>query len=82
MPGGRYFHRALTDEPLEEAVRAVSDLVRQGKIRYYGVSNFRGWRLAEIVRLADQLGIERPVASQPLYNLVDRTAEVRWRAAY
>ncbi|WGS53861.1 aldo/keto reductase [Paraburkholderia sp. D15] len=71
-----YFHRALTDAPLEEGVRAIGDLLRQGKIRYYGVSNFRGWRIAEIVRLADQLGIDRPVASEPLYNLVDRTAEV------
>jgi aryl-alcohol dehydrogenase-like predicted oxidoreductase len=71
-----YFHRALTDAPLEEGVRAIADLIRQGKIRYFGVSNFRGWRIAEIARLADQLGIDRPVASEPLYNLVDRTAEV------
>jgi aryl-alcohol dehydrogenase-like predicted oxidoreductase len=71
-----YFHRALTDAPLEEAVRAIGDLIRQGKIRYFGVSNFRGWRIAEIVRLADQLGVDRPVASEPLYNIVDRTAEV------
>jgi len=71
-----YFHRALTDAPLEEAVRAIGDLIRQGKIRYFGVSNFHGWRIAEIVRLADQLGVDRPVASEPPYNLVDRTAEV------
>ena len=71
-----YFHRALTDAPLEEGVRAVGDLIRQGKLRYYGVSNFRGWRIAELARLADQLGIERPVVSEPLYNIVDRTAEV------
>jgi aryl-alcohol dehydrogenase-like predicted oxidoreductase len=71
-----YFHRAVTDAPLEEGMRAIADLIRQGKVRYYGVSNFRGWRVAEIARLADQLGIDRPVASEPLYNLVDRTAEV------
>jgi aryl-alcohol dehydrogenase-like predicted oxidoreductase len=71
-----YFHRALLDAPLEEGVRAVGDLIRQGKVRYFGLSNFRGWRIAEIVRLADQLGIDRPVASEPLYNMVDRTAEV------
>ena len=71
-----YFHRALADAPLEEAMRTVGDLIRQGKIRYYGVSNFRGWRIAEVVRIADQLGIERPVVSEPLYNIVDRTAEV------
>jgi aryl-alcohol dehydrogenase-like predicted oxidoreductase len=71
-----YFHRALADVPMEEGVRAIGDLIRQGKLRYFGVSNFRGWRIAEIARLADQLGIDRPVASEPLYNLVDRTAEV------
>jgi aryl-alcohol dehydrogenase-like predicted oxidoreductase len=71
-----YFHRALTDAPLEEGVRAVGDLIRQGKIRYFGISNFRGWRIADIMRMADQLGIDRPVASEPLYNLVDRSAEV------
>ncbi|MCU9953950.1 aldo/keto reductase [Burkholderia sp. BKH01] len=71
-----YFHRALTDAPLDEGMRALADLIRQGKVRYFGLSNFKGWRIAEIVRLADQLGIDRPVASEPLYNLVDRTAEV------
>ncbi|WP_175699551.1 aldo/keto reductase [Burkholderia ambifaria] len=71
-----YFHRTLTDAPLEEGMRAVADLIRQGKVRYVGLSNFKGWRIGEIVRIADQLGIDRPVASEPLYNLVDRTAEV------
>lgn len=71
-----YFHRSVAEAPLEEGLRAVSDLIRQGKVRYYGLSNFRGWRIAEVARLADQMGIERPVASEPLYNLVDRTAEI------
>jgi aryl-alcohol dehydrogenase-like predicted oxidoreductase len=71
-----YFHRAIPDLPLEEAVRAVGDLIRHGKVRYFGLSNFRGWRIAEVARICDQLGIDRPVASEPLYNIVDRTAEV------
>jgi aryl-alcohol dehydrogenase (NADP+) len=71
-----YFHRAIPDLPLEEGVRAVGDLVRQGKVRYFGVSNFRGWRIAEVARICDQLGIDRPAASEPLYNIMDRTAEV------
>lgn len=70
-----YIHRATYDEPLGEAVRALADLIRQGKLRYFAVSNFRGWRIAEVAHLADQLNIDRPVASQPLYNLVDRTVE-------
>lgn len=71
-----YFHRALIDAPMEEGMRAIEDLIRQGKIRYYGVSNFHGWRIAEMVRLADSLGMQRPTVSQPLYNIVNRVAEV------
>lgn len=71
-----YFHRAIFDAPLAEAVRAVADLIRAGKLRYFAVSNFRGWRIGEVAHLADQFGIDRPVASQPLYNIVDRTAEI------
>ena len=70
-----YFHRAVFDASLEEPVRAIADLVKAGKLRYFGVSNFRGWRIAEVAHLADQLGIDRPIASQPLYNIVNRTAE-------
>nr|WP_315414533.1 aldo/keto reductase [uncultured Pseudomonas sp.] len=71
-----YFHRTLSDAPLEEGLRAIDDLIRQGKIRYYGVSNFHGWKIAEMVRIADALGIQRPTVSQPLYNIVNRVAEV------
>lgn len=70
-----YFHRADFDAPLGEGVRAVADLIRAGKVRYFGISNFRGWRIAEVAHLADAEGIDRPVASQPLYNLVNRAAE-------
>lgn len=70
-----YLHKADFDAPLTEAVRALGDLVRAGKIRHFGISNFRGWRIAEVAHLADQEGIDRPVASQPLYNLLDRQAE-------
>lgn len=71
-----YFHRPLPDGSAAEAVRAVADLVRQGKLRYFGLSNTQGWRIAEVCRLADAIGIDRPVASQPLYNIVSRQAEV------
>lgn len=71
-----YFHRALLDLPLEESVRSMGELINQGKIRYYGVSNFSGWRIAEMCRIADTLGVERPLVSEPLYNIVDRKSEV------
>jgi len=71
-----YLHRDYADENLEEAVRAMGDLVRAGKIRYWAVSNFRGWRIAEIARLCDRFGVPRPVACQPYYNLLNRMPEV------
>lgn len=70
-----YFHRATPSEPLDEPLRAIADLIAQGKLRYFGVSNFRAWRIAEIAHACDQLGIDRPVASQPLYNIVNRAVE-------
>jgi len=71
-----YLHRDFDSLNLEEAVRALGDLVRSGKIRYWGVSNFRGWRIAELVRIAAQLGVPAPVVCQPYYNLLNRMPEV------
>ncbi len=71
-----YFHKADIYAPFEEGLRAIQDLMAQGKLRYYGVSNFKGWRVAEVCRAADAIGMDRPVASQPLYNMVDRLSEV------
>jgi len=70
-----YPHREDLNVPIEETVRALGDLVQQGKIRYYGVSNHQSWKLAEYVRLADQAGLPRPVAAQLCYNLTDRRPE-------
>jgi aryl-alcohol dehydrogenase-like predicted oxidoreductase len=71
-----YLHVEDHTTPLAETVHAIADLVRQGKIRYFGVSNFRGWRIAEICNLCDRLGIDRPVVSQPYYNAMNRMPEV------
>jgi aryl-alcohol dehydrogenase-like predicted oxidoreductase len=70
-----YLHREDHTTPLGETVHALADLIRAGKIRYFGVSNFRAWRVAEICRLCDAAGIDRPVASQPLYNALNRQVE-------
>jgi aryl-alcohol dehydrogenase-like predicted oxidoreductase len=71
-----YLHKEDLDTPLEETVATVGDLVRQGKIRYFGVSNFRAWRIAEVCRICDALGMSRPVVSQPVYNALNRMPEV------
>ncbi len=71
-----YLHRDYQDENLEEAVRALGDLIHAGKIRSFGLSNFRGWRIAEIVRLCRELGVPQPVVCQPYYNLLNREPEI------
>ena len=71
-----YLHKEDHATPLEEVVHAMADLVRQGRIRHFGVSNHRAWRVAEICRLCDAAGIDRPVVSQPYYNAMNRMPEV------
>lgn len=70
-----YMHRDFPGMYLEEPLRALDQMLRDGKIRYWGVSNFRGWRIAEAVRIAEQLGIPGPVVCQPYYNLLNRQPE-------
>jgi aryl-alcohol dehydrogenase-like predicted oxidoreductase len=70
-----YLHREDQHTPITETVRALDDLIRAGKIRYYGLSNHRAWKIAEFSRTADALNIDRPAASQPLYNLANRQVE-------
>ena len=71
-----YMHRDFNGMDLEEPLRAIDAMLRAGKIRYWGVSNFRGWRIAEIMRIAGQLGMPGPTVCQPYYNLLNRMPEV------
>lgn len=61
--------------PLAETLTALDDLVRAGKIRYVGVSNFAGWELMKTLSTAEALGLEKPVAHQVYYSLVGRDYE-------
>ena len=70
-----YLHRDDLATPLEETVGALGDLIRQGKIRHWGFSNFFGWKIGEMVHLCRQLGVPRPVVSQPYYNAMNRMPE-------
>ncbi|MFN8522539.1 MAG: aldo/keto reductase [Chloroflexota bacterium] len=61
--------------PLEESLRALDDLVRSGKVRYLGCSNFSGWHLMKALGISERLGLERYVAQQVYYSLVAREVE-------
>src|ERR671913_1796009 len=61
--------------PLEETLSTLTDLVRSGKVRYIGVSNFSGWQLMKSLAAADRLGLQRYVANQTYYSLIGRDYE-------
>lgn len=61
--------------PVEEVLRTLDDLVRSGKVRYIGCSNFSGWHLMKSLAASDRLGLERYVAHQTYYSLVGREYE-------
>jgi aryl-alcohol dehydrogenase-like predicted oxidoreductase len=61
--------------PLEETLSALTDLVRSGKVRYVGVSNFTGWQLMRSLASSEANGFEKFVCLQPQYSLVERNIE-------
>ena len=61
--------------PLQETLSALTDLVRAGKVRYIGVSNFAGWQLMKALCVSELRGFERFVSLQPQYSLVERNIE-------
>jgi len=71
-----YLHKDDPDTPIAETVAAVGELIRSGRVRYFGVSNYRGWRIAEVVSECEAQGVPLPVICQPYYNLLNRGPEV------
>jgi aryl-alcohol dehydrogenase-like predicted oxidoreductase len=68
-------HRYDHETPLEETLRAFDDLVRQGKVLYVGVSEWRAEEIANALRIAGEMGFDRIVSSQPQYNMIWRVIE-------
>jgi aryl-alcohol dehydrogenase-like predicted oxidoreductase len=69
-----------SNTPLEETLRTLDDLVRQGKIRYIGLSNLMSWQAATAVMLQGQLGLEKYVTAQMYYSLVGRGLEYEFQS--
>jgi aryl-alcohol dehydrogenase-like predicted oxidoreductase len=68
-------HRYDHETPLEETLRAFDDLVRQGKVLYVGVSEWRAEEIAAALRIAGEMGFDRIVSNQPQYNMLWRVIE-------
>lgn len=70
-----YLHAFDARTPVEEVLSTLDTLIRQGKIRYVGVSNFSGWHIMKSLAVADRYGYPRYVANQAYYSLVGRDYE-------
>jgi aryl-alcohol dehydrogenase-like predicted oxidoreductase len=68
-------HRVDETTPMDETLRTLDDLIRAGKARYVGVSNYPAWRIALMLGIADRYGWERVASVQPRYNLLFRGIE-------
>jgi aryl-alcohol dehydrogenase-like predicted oxidoreductase len=71
-----YIHRVDPFTPREQTIAAFGDLIRQGKIREWALSNVRAWHIPHVVHLCRQLGVPQPAVVQPYYNLMNRQPEV------
>ncbi|HLU22612.1 MAG TPA: aldo/keto reductase family protein [Bacillaceae bacterium] len=70
-----YCHRFHKETPLDETLRALDDLVRQGKVLYIGVSEWTAEQISEAVHLADKKLLDRIVVNQPNYSMLQRYIE-------
>ncbi|GIW25609.1 aldo/keto reductase [Meiothermus sp.] len=68
-------HRPVFDMPIDETLSALTDLVRQGKVRYIGSSTAPAWKVLEGILVSELKGYVRFVSEQPPYNLLDRRIE-------
>ncbi len=68
-------HRPQPAVPIDETLRALDDLIRQGKVRYIGTSTFGAWQLVDSLWASKELSLNRFVCEQPPYNLLDRRIE-------
>ncbi|MCW5853530.1 MAG: aldo/keto reductase [Anaerolineae bacterium] len=68
-------HRPSFDVPVDETLGALTDLVRQGKVRYIGCSTHPAWKIMEALMVSELKGYARYVSEQPPYNLLDRRIE-------
>ena len=70
-----YLHKEDATTPLEETVAAMHHLLGSGKVHYFGLSNFRAWRVARLAELCRSAGVPLPIVCQPPYNAMTRGIE-------
>ncbi|KAG8216439.1 NADP-dependent oxidoreductase domain-containing protein [Butyriboletus roseoflavus] len=71
-----YLHKPDRSTPIEETLRAINDLYKEGAFEEFGLSNFMSWEVAEVITTADKHGWIKPTIYQGLYNVIERNVEV------
>lgn len=71
-----YLHQPDPETELDETLETLGELMAKGKARHFGVSNYAGWEMADMVHRCRRLGVPQPVVCQPYYNILNRVAEV------
>jgi len=70
-----YFHAPDYDTPVEETMETAAQLVRAGKVRYIGVSNYASWQIVDLIRASEKINGIAPVVTQNGYNLITRSID-------
>lgn len=73
-----YLHQPDRQTPVYETVETLGELLQEGKISAWGVSNYAAWQIAELQSAADELGVPRPTVAQQLHNLIARRMETEY----
>ena len=71
-----YLHQPDPSTEIEETLETLGELIARGKARHFGVSNYAGWEMTDMVHRCRQLGVPAPIVCQPYYNILNRIAEV------
>jgi aryl-alcohol dehydrogenase-like predicted oxidoreductase len=70
-----YLHQPDYDTPLEESLEALNTLVKNGKVRYIGLSNYAAWQISDALAICDKRSYVPPVITENLYNMITRSIE-------
>lgn len=70
-----YLHAPDYNTPIEETMEAATQLVKSGKVRYIGVSNYAAWQIVDLIRTGEKINGVTPVVTQDCYNLITRSID-------
>ena len=71
-----YLHQPDPETEIDETLETLGELIAGGTVRHFGISNYAGWEMADMVHRCRRLGVPQPVVCQPYYNILNRVAEV------